>query len=98
MALAHLSDSEAIIAINIIERTENVDIDSLDPEDRICSVCHEEMIPRLGSNYLTQDCPVRLVCNHVFGAMCIGKWMGTCFGTAIRLFENLLRADYLVAH
>lgn len=46
----------------------HIDADSLDPEDRDCTICYEA--------YSSEDVPTKLPgCGHVFGTKCLKRWI-----------------------
>ncbi|KAI9845777.1 MAG: hypothetical protein M1838_001538 [Thelocarpon superellum] len=81
-----------------IETLVDVDLNSLDEDDRACSICLE----RLGMPEPTQgkiETPVKLPCGHVFGKNCIKTWFGehcTCPSCRRKVESELYRPDRFI--
>lgn len=56
------------IAEYLMTKLELVNIETLDPDDRVCPICQEEF-------QISEHIPVKTVCGHIFGKQCIIKWL-----------------------
>ena len=57
-------------AIEFLNTLISIDMDELNPDDRICSICME---PYLSGE--KPEMPLQLPCGHVFGKECLFQWM-----------------------
>ena len=62
-------------ARHVVESLQDIDVNSLEPEDRYCTICMEELAVPEPVEGKTET-PVRLPCGHVFGKTCITIWFG----------------------
>lgn len=65
------------IAEYLMTNLEPIDIKTLDAEDHICPICHEEF--QESDNMKLAYEPVKSVCNHIFGKRCVIKWLDPFF-------------------
>lgn len=65
------------IAEYLMTNLEPIDIKTLDAEDHICPICHEEF--QESDNMKLAHEPVKSVCNHIFGKRCVIKWLDPFF-------------------
>lgn len=56
------------IAEYLMTKLEPVNIETLDPDDRLCPICQQEF-------QISEHIPVKTVCGHIFGKQCIIMWL-----------------------
>lgn len=57
----------------LVTKLRPVRLEDLDPDDRVCSICQEEL---LGSEDVSPShAPVKIMCGHIFGRKCIIRWL-----------------------
>lgn len=65
-------------ATECLTKLEQVNLDDIDPNDRVCAICQEEF--RLSEDVKLSHPPVKTVCGHIFGKRCLIKWLDPlCF-------------------
>lgn len=70
-AFTHIGISDAIEFL--WTKLEQVDINDLDPNDRICAICQEEF--HVSDDAERSHPPVKTICDHIFGKRCITRWL-----------------------
>lgn len=64
----------------LMGKLEPVDIESLDPEDRLCTICRQEY--QVCEDVRLSHPAIKTTCGHVFGKYCLIKWLDPlcCWG------------------
>ncbi|MCJ1466455.1 hypothetical protein MMC07_005074 [Pseudocyphellaria aurata] len=56
----------------LMTKLEPVILDEIDPDDRLCSICQDELVvPESGK---PSHSPVKTSCGHIFGKTCVIRW------------------------
>ncbi|MCJ1469074.1 hypothetical protein MMC07_007706 [Pseudocyphellaria aurata] len=64
---------KACSAANFLMNLEVLEVDDLDPHDRVCTICTEEL--SFSTNPKLAHIPVKTPCGHIFGLNCIMMWL-----------------------
>lgn len=57
----------------LLTKLEPVGVETLDPNDRLCTICQEEF--QVLNDVKLAHAPVKMICGHIFGRTCIMKWL-----------------------
>ncbi|MCJ1463863.1 hypothetical protein MMC07_002472 [Pseudocyphellaria aurata] len=71
----------------IMTKLEPIKLEDLDPDNRLCAICHEELF--VSEDVKRSHDPVKTICGHIFGKKCIIHWLDPL------RFWGLLEDDYL---
>ncbi|MCJ1465658.1 hypothetical protein MMC07_004277 [Pseudocyphellaria aurata] len=56
----------------LMTKLEPVNMEELDPDNRVCSICQEELV--VSEDAKPSHTPVRTICGHIFGKTCVIRW------------------------
>lgn len=72
-AYAGVYHETAKIAEYLLTKLEPVDVETLDANDRACTICREEF--HASDDFRLAHAPVKMICGHIFGGRCIQNWL-----------------------
>lgn len=65
---------EAVAIIKfLMTKLEPIELEYLDAEDRVCSICRAELV--ISEDAKLSHAPVKTPCGHIFGKRCIIRWL-----------------------